>query len=327
MDRKEACMARAGRLRVVIGVGLVVAFVALALGLGAVGHAQTSEWSVPVNLGKGINTRFAEDLPHIAGSGRSLYFISNRPGFGSFDIWVSQRETRDDPWGPPMNVGANINTSFNERGPCLSPDGHYLFFSSDRTDGGLGSQDLWRSYRDDTSDDFGWQAPENLGRAVNTSDPDFGAAFLGGPHETFSALLFGRRESFEDADIYMSAIRADGSFARGVVVTELSTSYDDLRPTIRRDGLELFFNSNRPVARRSRLNDLWVSTRPSVNSPWSTPVNVGPAINTEFEERFPALSGDGSTLVFSSNRPGSIDGSDDLYGSRRESAFDPWPWY
>jgi hypothetical protein len=320
-----------------MGVGLVVAFVVLALGMGGVGHAQTPEWSVPVNLGQ-VNSSFAEDLPHISSSGLSLYFISDRPGFGSFDIWVTQRQTLEGPWGPPRNVGPRINTSFNERGPCLSPDGHYLFFSTDRfsRDGrvpvGLGSQDLWRSYREDTSDDFGWQAPVNLGSAVNTVYPDFGAAFLededGGisvriedEDGGFSALLFGRREGFGDADIYMSSVAADGSFGPSRPVKELSTPDDDLRPTIRPDGLELFFNSTRPS---SLLNDLWVSTRATASSPWSDPVNVGSPINTEFNERFPALSRDGKTLVFSSNRPGSIDESDDLYLSTRESPFDPW---
>lgn len=315
-------MATARRLRVVVGVRWVVALVVLALGLDAAGHAQTPAWSVPVNLGKVINSRFAEDLPHISRSGRSLYFISDRPGFGSFDIWVSQREAREGPWGPPMNLGSRINTVFNERGPCLSPDGHYLFFSTDRVRGGLGSQDLWRSYREDTSDDFGWQAPVNLGGAVNTADPDFGAAFLEDGDGGMAALLFGRREGFGDADIFVSEVGAGGSFARGVLVTELSTADDDLRPTIRADGLELFFNSDR---RGSRLNDLWVSTRPTLSSPWSAPVNVGSPISTEFEERFPALSRDGTTLVFSSNRPGSINGSNDLYLSTREGTIEPWP--
>ena len=45
----------------------------------------------------------------------------------------------------------------------------------------------------------------------------------------------------------------------------------------------------------------WVSTRETICAPWSTPVNVGPIVNTEFNEQFPALSSDGATLIFSSN--------------------------
>jgi hypothetical protein len=318
-------MADAHRRTVGVGVGLVAVFVVLALGVGGVGHAEAQGWTVPRNLGEDVNSPFDENLPHIAGNGLSLYFISNRPGFGSFDIWVSQRETLGHDWGPPMNLGHNINTGSNERGPCLSPDGHYLFFSSDRA-GGLGSQDLWRSYREDPSDDFGWQAPENLGGGVNTPDPDFGAGFLEQYHQGFfTALFFGRRRSFGDADIYMSNV-GTGGFLKGVRVAELSTPYNDLRPTIRPDGLELFFNSDRPTPHMSQSNDLWVSTRNNRNAPWSAPVNAGPALNTEFEEEFPALSRDAKTLVFSSNRPGSINESDDLYLSTRESVFDPWPW-
>ena len=273
-----------------------------------------AEWSAPINLGPVVNSGFNEDLPHISKKGLSLYFISNRPvgSFGSFDIWVSQRGTLDDPWGPPMNLGPKINTGSNERGPCLSSDGHFLFFSSDRA-GGFGSQDIWMSYRKHTYDDFGWQAPVNLGAGINTVDPDFGAAFLENDDTGIPTLLFGRRENFGDADIYMSELLANGSFGPGVLITELSTPFDDLRPTVLPNGLELLFNSDRPG---SLANDLWVSTRKTIFSPWSTPVNAGPIINTEFNEQFPALSSDGEALIFSSNRPGGEGGSD-LYMTSR----------
>lgn len=301
----------------------VLAVAVVLLGFGGIdnslsannGVASAQEWSVPVNLGPVVNSGSNEDLPHISKNGLSLYFISNRPAgsFGSFDIWVSQRKTLNDRWDSPMNLGPNINTSSNERGPDLSRDGHFLFFSSDRA-GGFGSQDIWVSYRAHTHDDFGWQAPVNLGAGVNTADPDFGAAFLENDDTGIPTLFFGRKEGFGDADIYVSKLLASGSFGPGVLVTELSTPYDDLRPTIRPNGLELLFNSDRPG---SLGHDLWVSTRATIFKPWSTPVNVGPIVNTEFDELFPALSSDGATLIFSSDRPGGKGGSD-LYVSSRD---------
>jgi hypothetical protein len=102
---------------------------------------------------------------------------------------------------------------------------------------------------------------------------------------------------------------------------DLSSTSDDLRPTVRLDGLELYFNSNRPG---SQGNDLWVSWRPSPYSNWLFPRSLGPTVNTSSEEQFPALSPDARTLVFSSNRPGGRGGSD-LYVSTRES--EPWPYY
>ena len=153
----------------------------------------------------------------------------------------------------------------------------------------------------------------NLGAGINTVDPDFGAAFLENDDTGIPTLLFGRRENFGDADIYMSELLANGSFGPGVLITELSTPFDDLHPTVRPNGLELLFNSDRPG---SLANDLWVSTRKTIFSPWSTPVNAGPIINTEFNEQFPALSSDGEALIFSSNRPGGEGGSD-LYMTSR----------
>ena len=318
--------------RLVVGLGLVI----LAMGLGGDGRAQTYAWSVPVNLGPVINSSDSnEDLPHISRDGLSLYFISNRtPGApDDFDIWVSHRDPSDDRWGRAVKLGPDINKpGFNNRGPCLSADGHHLFFSSNRADRppGFGSQDIWVSSREDTSDDFGWQPPLHLGSTVNTIDADFGAALLEDENGAVSALLFGRRVNGGDSDIYMSERLPNGPFSQfgpAAVVAALSTKFDDLRPTIRPDGLELFFNSNRAGSQKNgslNSNDLWVSSRPNLSSPWSTPANVGRRINTQFEEQFPALSADGNTLIFSSNR---LTGADnDLYVSTLVPEGHSFPW-
>src|SRR5258708_3926769 len=70
-----------------------------------------SAWSEPVNLGPAINTSFDENESSISTDGLSLYFTSNRPGgFGqSFDMYVSQRASLNDPWGPPRNLGLLLN--------------------------------------------------------------------------------------------------------------------------------------------------------------------------------------------------------------------------
>src|SRR5688500_18490840 len=101
-----------------------------------------------------------------------------------------------------------------------------------------------------------------------------------------------------------------------MLVEELSTAADDQGLTVRPDGLELFLNSTRPG---SELNDLWTSTRATVSAPWSPPVSMGPAINTQYNEQFPTVSADGATLIFTSNRPGGV-GGDDLYIVTRGAA-------
>jgi Tol biopolymer transport system component len=278
-----------------------------------------SDWSAPVNMGAAVNSPFEEVLPHISRDGLSLYFASDRPGFGDFDLWVSQRATRDGAWGAPVNLGPTLNTSYNDRSPNLSRDGHFLFFATNRP-GGFGLIDIWVSRRTNTRDDFGWQAPVNLGPGVNGAANDFGAGFLENDDIGVPILFFGSsRPGLGGFDIYMATLSAAGSFGSAYLVTELSSPHHDFRPTIRPDGLELLFDSSRPGPPGVvgiGLRDLWTSTRETVTEPWSPPAHLGPVVNSEFDDGFPALSPDGLTLIFGSDRPGGLGGGDLHVSSR-----------
>ena len=276
-----------------------------------------SDWSAAVNLGPGINSAFSDQGPAISKDGLSLYFTSDRPGGlgGPFDMYVSQRVSVDDPWSSPMNLGPTVNTAFDEGEPELSRDGHFLFFQSKRP-GGFGGIDLWVSYRDHTHDDFDWQPAVNLGAGVNSAADDQGPSYFENEEAGAPQLYFGssRPGGLGGADIYVSAQMADGSFGPAVLVTELSSISNETLPSIRHDGLEMFFNSNRVGSLGA--GDLWAATRESTLDTWSTPVNLGSTVNTSSQEQAPYLSSDGKTLFFSSNRPGGFGGLD-LYVSIR----------
>jgi len=62
--------------------------------------------------------------------------------------------------------------------------------------------------------------------------------------------------------------------------------------------------------------DIWVSTRESTQDPWTTPVNLGPTVNSPYVQGGPGLSHDGTTMYFYSNRPGGF-GLNDLYVTTR----------
>ena len=276
-------------------------------------------WSEPVNLGPVVNSPFDDLHPAISKNGLSLYITSRRPGGvngGQFaEIWVSQRASLDADWGPPQNLGPVINTiGTNNGSPNFSPDGHLMFFHSVRP-GGCGAADLYVARRKNKRNDFGWQAPVNLGCTINSPAPDNGPNYFE-DEETGTVTMYfnSERPGGVGPHEYASILGDDGTFGPAVLVAELSSPRFDGRTSIRRDGLEMLVSSNRVGS--IGINDLWVSTRATTSDAWSTPVNLGPPINDGFEQGGPDLSFDATTLYFYSTRPGGFGGKD-LYVATR----------
>lgn len=84
--------------------------------------------------------------------------------------WSGQRQTFG-PWSRPVNLGPIVNSTVHDQTPAISRDGLSLYFASDRA-GGSGGFDLWVSQR--LATDLPWEAPVNLGPAVNTPANDNG---------------------------------------------------------------------------------------------------------------------------------------------------------
>lgn len=284
-------------------------------------RADEARWSRPVNLGGVVNSSGDETQVTITHSGLSLYFSSDRPGgFGNQDIWVSHRTSVQAPWGEPRNLGPIVNGPSFEFAPSFSPDDHWMFFPSAGRPDGFGSLDIYVTYRADVTNDFGWLPPVHLGPSVNSPANDADPFYFVDP-ETGEATLYFVSKRLGTFDIYESVRNADGSFRNAVPNKELSTAaYGDRHLTIRSDGLELIFTSDRPGGMGGL--DLWVSTRHTTHDRWSEPVNLGPPVNSVADERGPGLSSDDMTLFFSSDRPGGS-GLGDLWKSVRRPEWDP----
>jgi hypothetical protein len=269
------------------------------------------DWSGPVNLGPILNGASNDQTPALTPDGLSLYFDSDRPGgLGGRDVWVSHRATLSSPWGAPANLGAPVNTASADYNVGFSPDGHHMFFNSDRPDG-FGRQDVYQSYRANVQDDFGWQAPLNLGADINKTGDDGGPSYFenaGHPQLFFNSARDGLRP-----DLLLSNLQADGAWGPPTRIAELNSVDGEFRPTVRLDGLEIFFYSDRSGGAGG--NDLWTSTRAAADAPWAAPVNVA-GLNTSASDLHPYLSPDARTLFFASNRAGGLGGAD-LYMSTR----------
>lgn len=117
-------------------------------------------------------------------------------------------------------------------------------------------------------------------------------------------LYFVRGKAGDDAnggaDIVFSRRAYDG-WSAPQELTSVNSDADDLGPEISADGLALYFYSNRNGGEGGY--DLWVARRIDELADFSAPENLGPAVNSAYNEYGPALCADGSTLYFSSNRP------------------------
>ena len=272
-----------------------------------------SQFSMPQNLGATVNSADEEGLAVLAPSGLSLYFQSSRAGGqGGTDIWVSQRATLSSAWGAAQNV-VMLNTSSGDSPGSISPDGREMFINSQRP-GGQGGVDLYLSTRTDPNNDFGWSAPVNLGAPFNTALTEQNPNYFVDPANGAGILYFASDRASGTAnvkDFFQSTRNADGTFNAPTIINELNSATDEVRTAISRDGLELFFSSNRLGS-----NNLFVSTRASVSAAWNTPANVGSLNLAGSVATQPFLSPDGTTLYFTSNRPGGF-GSADLYSAVR----------
>ena len=127
---------------------------------------KADAWGIPVSL-SGINGPSDDFDASISSDGLELYFVSNRAGgSGDYDLWVTNRATLSDLWGPPVNLGPIVNSSSRDNWPSISPDGLLLFFDSMRP-GGYGLEDVYMTRRATRNDP--WGKAVNLGPPVNTS--------------------------------------------------------------------------------------------------------------------------------------------------------------
>jgi hypothetical protein len=124
-------------------------------------------WTPIKKLNKNINTKFYESHAAITANGKKLYFTSNREGGqGNLDIYVSEKDAAGE-WGPAKNLGPAINTPYNEDTPFITANDSILYFCSEGHSS-MGGFDIFSAKIKGSE----WQAPENLGFPINSTDDD-----------------------------------------------------------------------------------------------------------------------------------------------------------
>ncbi len=160
-------------------------------------------------------------------------------------------------------------------------------------------------------------------RAVKVPGADFGSTPMGGVIAPDGLTIYVASDHTGNFELYEAA-RPTTDSPWGPLVnmgpTVNSPSWDHAA-NISADGLSLFFPSDRPGG--SGGMDIWVTTRPTTDSPWGTPVNLGPTVNSSTWDMGPKMTPDGLSLYFHSVRSGGY-GGEDIWITTRATKDAAW---
>lgn len=255
----------------------------------------------PVNLGEGVNTPDAEYFPAITADGETLVFT--RQVNGNEDFWTAQ--FKNNAWGLATPLSNKINTEkYNEGAQTLSPDGKYLFFTGCNRPDGLGRCDIYVSHREGKD----WGEPYNVGQPVNSEFWESQPAIS--PDGRTLYFISNRPGGFGGYDIWKSTITDDAKWGPAINLgPEINTPFDENTPFLHVDGKTLYFSSNGWPGFGNK--DIYFS-RLGNNDQWQRPVNIGYPINSFEDESGLIVSADGNLGLFSSNLKGGY-GMQDIY--------------
>jgi hypothetical protein len=289
----------------------------LSIGLMAIGVTAEAQnfgpWGTPVSVDplrlNHVNTSFNDGCPIESADAHMLFFASDRSG--NLDIWVAYKEKDSDPWGSPVALPAPVNSGANEFCPTPLPGNGLLFVSTRANNcGGAGNNpDIYYTRLHPV---LGWLPPEPLSCDVNSGAEEWSPSLVEAEGET--TLFFSSTRSGAQK-IYSSTLSQNGTWGPAAPVDELNwAGAQDARPNVRKDGLEIVFDSTRGGG----APDIYTASRSSIFDPWSAPVPLGPDINSASSETRATLSRDGERLYFGSaraNHPG--DTGSDIFVSER----------
>ncbi len=178
-----------------------------------------SNWSLPINPGEPLNSRYWETNPCLSADGKELFFSSNRPGGkGKKDIWecvVTKMPDGTLRFSNPINLSDSINTLEDEFSPFFHQDGSTLYFASNGHDG-LGGFDIFYSKRNSS---YVWSKPKNIGFPINTHKDEYGFIVSPNGENAYFAsdILSEQEKDIYELNLYKEARPTPMNYFAGII--------------------------------------------------------------------------------------------------------------
>ncbi|MCK9254560.1 MAG: OmpA family protein [Bacteroidales bacterium] len=205
-----------------------------------------------------------------------------------------------------INLGDNINTEFREYGPMVTADGSKLYFTSRRkgTTGGqmapdgMYFEDIYETQKTET----GWTKARSVGSPLNTKMHD---AVVGISPDGQTLYVY---MDTNGGDIYESKLKGSKWTKPTPLKGSVNSKYHESKACISYDNKTLYFISDNPAISIGG-RDIFYSNIDAYGN-WSPPTNIGPVINTPYNEVDLFLHPDGRTMYFCSEGHNTMGGLD-----------------
>ncbi len=199
-------------------------------------------WGAPVAAS--FSNHISDVDPAISYDGKRIFFATRRPRPGEsetrkdgFDMWFVERT--ESGWGKEFYLGAVVNSGESQVYPTVTRNGT-LYFQAVRAEG-YGKADIYRSGLIDGL----YQTPENLGPVINSENYE-GDVFIAHDERYLIVSVYGRKDGFGGADLYISFQSLDGSWSPlKNMGGAINSDKRDFCPMVTADGKYLFFSSKR----------------------------------------------------------------------------------
>lgn len=210
----------------------------------------------------------------------------------------------------PVNLGPGVNTPDDETMPSLTIDGKFLYFTRHYGSGRMQDEDIFMSMH--TSN--GWQQASSIGSTINTEQYVEGAQSISASGKYLFFTSGDRPDGLGRTDIYMARKTGDEWERANNIGAPVNTPGYETQPCISADGKQLYYSGIRADGYGG--TDIWMCNL-NPDGAWGKPQNLGPNVNSEYDDMRPFIHPDGQTLYFSSRGHEGM-GNFDIFMSRKQ---------